>query len=302
MDIPTRNRARQKNRDLICVNSVINRLFQKRLFRKYTRPSFHVAMVVLMLVGMGVAAGWLTRGACREGGSAGQGDIMVFDRLDRHYPGPCVGYVDGDGDEPVDGIIDSRWVYFYDGARQLMREEDYGPDGTTDAILTFVYDSASELVGERYDCDADDIADEVFTYIFDSQGRKRMALIEKARGHAVACLGPEHFPLNLENEFDDEHGLEKPIMQRRYDWSKMLRDLGVEDVRNIVRLGGLVQYSYDDTDQPITEEWDLNGNGTVEEIIHFVYDSNGNLMLEYHDDGLDGIIDVLVRYDYGCWR
>jgi len=211
-------------------------------------------------------------------------------------PGPCAGLVDGDGDERVDGHDDSRWTFLYDARQRLEAIEiDYRMDGHVDARTELQRDVDGWPLGERFDCDADGRFEEQFTYVTDRDGRKRVAVLAFAEGHTELCLGQEH-----RESFASREGTAAVDGMRR-DWEAILRSLGVEDATALEPIDGVVQYLYGPDGLLVAEEWDMDANGVVEEIIRFEYDDAGNLATEVHDDGPDGTIDVSVIYDHGCW-
>lgn len=205
----------------------------------------------------------------------------------RRTPGPCSGLADGDGQTDFDGVPDSRWLFSYDEQQRLVSvEADYGMDGSADTRVSFDYSGQGrQPTGERYDCNADGNPEELFTYLRDKEGRKRMALIKKVGEHARHCPFPDRAPA--------EH-----LGRQQRRWEAEAAALGHP---SMARIDAYVAYHHDRAGRVVREEWDMDGDGAVEEIIHMVRDHHGNLMLEYHDDGPDGVIDILVRYDHSCW-
>jgi len=204
--------------------------------------------------------------------------------------------VDGDGGAPVDGLVDSHWRFQY--VDRVLQEvaTDYGPDDTIDARLTLDRGEHGGITGEAYDCDADGAPEERFHYVRDDLGRKRMAMLSLEPGHAAACFNEDH----RERLDDPEEGFEEPTWPILVDWRAEFQALGAAALLDDPNRAGFVRYVW--ADNVVTaEEWDMDGDGRVEEVIHFVHDPWGNLRSETHDDGPDGRIDVSVQYSYACW-
>ncbi len=203
--------------------------------------------------------------------------------------GPGVGDGDGDGGADVDGAPDSTITYTYDGDALVSWATDYEHDGTVDARMAVVRDGG-RVVGERYDCDGDGTPEEHFRFQFDAQGRKRVGWIDKAPGHAERCFGEDYLQAVA------EQGEQVPV----WTYALTLPD-GLQPLSPAPKPGdGKVIYGWEDG-RVAREEWDMNGDGIIEEVIRFVHDRHGNLVWEYHDDGPDGRVDISIRYAYGCW-
>ena len=213
--------------------------------------------------------------------------------LDWKTPGPCLGWVDGDGGAPVDGFDDSVWRFVYDDRGALTSIfTDYGPDGEPDAQVSFELDEDGRAIAETYDCDVDGTPEERFAYFHDDLGRRRVGVLDKVQGHESECFAP------IQAEKIERH-VSPAEEQYRRDWEAILIGLGAGLPE--LEAWGAVQYLHDEDGLRTTEEWDMDGNGVVEEVIHFHHDPYRNLVWEYHDDGPDGVIDVSVRFDHSCW-
>ncbi len=258
------------------------------------------AVAAIALLALGVVLGRVTRepdpATTRPGQRSPEPLCPPPESLGIEYPGPCLGLVDGDGGAPVDGLADSRWRFRYDGRSLLHVETDYGADGEIDARLTFQRDAAGSITAERYDCNADGVPEELFDYVLDEHGRRRLAVLSMDHDHASTCFSEDH----RERMDHPDEEFERPTWPVPVDWRAELAALGQADLLDDGVRHGFVRYTWADN-EVVTEEWDMDGDGLVEEVIDFVYDPWGNLRGETHDDGPDGRIDVAVRYTYDCW-
>lgn len=248
--------------------------------------------VALCAAAAGGAAGWFTRGTVHRAPSArtSGGPPWSAPGPGKRTPGPCLGLVDGDGSASLDGRWDSQWRLFYDDQRRLLRvDTDYGQDGKVDARATHLRDEKGQATAERYDCDADGEHEETITYARDRSGRARLGMVARVPGHAGVCLSEAQ-----------RRGLDRrSSWSQRQDWGAFHKRLGLSGHAPAHGVA-VVRYSHA-AGRKVLEEWDMNGDGWVDELIHFVHDAHGNLLWEYHDDGPDGTMDVLVRYDHSCW-
>jgi serralysin len=262
--------------------------------------SWSIAVVAaIAMLALGVVLGRVAR---PSGTEAPEADTPVTDPEALRdlpgieYPGPCAGLVDGDGGAPVDGLVDSWWRFRYDGRALQHVDTDYGADGEIEARLSFERDDEGRVRGERYDCNADGVPEELFSYVFDRNGRRRLAVLSADHDHADTCFNDEH-----QQRMDHPDGaFAHPTGPIDVDWSAELAALGAGHLLDDGVRHGFVRYGWRDN-EVATEEWDMDGDGRVEEVIRFVHDPWGNLRSETHDDGPDGRVDVSVRYTYDCW-
>lgn len=226
--------------------------------------------------------------------SAPRSDVgPAFAPATERHPGPCVGWVDGEGDDPLDGTFDARFVFDYERDRATGYTVVFAAETVARGHVGWLYDDAGRLVGETYDCDGGGGAPEERTeFVFDADGRRTFGLRRNEPSHAAVC-GPVE---------PSAPGRSDPVavMRARHDWSAELTALRV-DVAALAPYDAVARYYYDEDGRIHAEAWDNDGDGIYDEVLRFVRDRFGNLTREYHDDGPDGIVDVEVRYAHDCW-
>lgn len=210
--------------------------------------------------------------------------------LGRRLPGPCVGWGDGEGNGTLDGLVDARIDFAWEGDRLRSWTVHYFGDEAPGAHAAFVYEG-DRRVGERYDCDgAGESFEEETTWVLDGRGRKRLGLLRKLPNHARLCDPADAAP----DEASTDLRLRSP---ERHDWAAELAALGVGEPP---AYDAIASFRWQD-DRLVAEAWDHDLDGSVDEVLRFFHDRWGNLQVEMHDDGPDGRADVEIRYGYDCW-
>jgi hypothetical protein len=199
----------------------------------------------------------------------------------------------------VDGLFDSNRFFEYDAQHRLVVvTEDFDSDGRIDARATMRGAPGSLPSGEAYDCNGDGVDDEEIRYVRDGLGFRRMGLLTKSLRHREEC---ESAGLAERLARGPAMASIRPDRVVR-DWFGMLAALAPQGPPvPRTRVHGVVLYYLDAEGLIRAEEWDMDLDGIVEEVIRYVRDEHGNLMWEYHDDGPDGVVDLAVFYEHGCW-
>jgi hypothetical protein len=264
--------------------------------------------------------------AC-DGGDGGTGGVL--------HPGPCV----QENDDNADGRIDTRIVYTYDesgllilretdaepefgdldgvpegashyhyeGELLVLKEVDYGADGTVDQRYDFYYDENEYLVlvlvsswpDETLEADYEFLNDErgnvleaMFTYyIGDCTWRDIELYTYDADDNLVA---EEFIDDALEDDAIDEHHfhlIDENGLRYRTD-----RDLDGDYVTDAETF-----YVYDSNGLLIIEETDNGPDQAIDRVETYEYDDGGNLTFYVLDQHADGWEDATQAFSYDCW-
>lgn len=156
------------------------------------------------------------------------------------------------------GAIYVQEYYSYDIHGNLLNTlYDYGGDGTFDRGISNTYNEKSELIRTESDSDGDGIADERTTYAYDADGR--ITVYRRDDGADGDIDGASY----------TYYASVSPMMSSR--------DLNLFPATRI--------------------EYDYDGDGVMELVVSFVYDSRGNVIRREEDSG-GGTNYILTRtYD-----
>jgi len=158
------------------------------------------------------------------------------------YPGPCQEIGDTDGDDDPEWLLERVYT---DAGRVVREVYDHGGDGEPNTIQTYEY-RGGNLRRKTKDTGADGTADAIETFEYDNEGRRIRRTV-------------------------DMNGDDQPEKQFRFRYDSSGRlvrkgiDYGADGTED-----GIWTYEYDG-DRKVSESWDKDADGTVDETLRFEY-------------------------------
>jgi hypothetical protein len=109
------------------------------------------------------------------------GDDLIDSASTWRYEGDQISTVEVDQAEAgmmVDGAIDQRHTYFYQGDDVDRIDSDFDLDGTRDAVTTYEYNGDGDAVAQHIDYGDDGADDYVYTWEYDGAGHVTRSTID----------------------------------------------------------------------------------------------------------------------------
>lgn len=181
-------------------------------------------------------------------------------------------------DSKVDGLVDSRMDYVYEGDLLVERWWDGDNNGQVDTTTWYFY-SDGDLIESREDQTQDGVADKRSVWEFED-GLKQVQR---------NLNGPELNDLIEEGYYSWGETSDGLVYQESILWHSA-KDTG----------DTLVSYQYDEALLPVVEEIDKDLDGVIEQREQYTWDDMGRKLTTDKDNNADGLVDYRSSWSYVC--
>ena len=175
--------------------------------------------------------------------------------------------------------------------RNIRKEEDKNNDGITDNVFTYLYDSEGNKVKESYNAGNNSIVDYIYTFVYDTEGK----LIREEHDYSSDGLIDRIYRYFYDNagnlaasEYDDENNgsVDCICTHTSYNNGTMVEEAcrhSDDSSSDFIRV-----HFYDTHGNKTSEAYDDDNNGQMERMDNYSYDDKGNIVRYEWDFGYDG--------------